>query len=456
MGKKEYVSDIQMTCGTPAESRSFRRITKMGVAVLMEIQDNAIESDEEDAEDMLLLNREIKGTHFRSQSRSAYELREFLHDYASDTSELGRKMFDEILYDAVTSAKATPLSYATELAKQVKLKTNKYSTNQKYSIWRLSHVIRMFQINDHLTYIDRRPYDTGFAIDGITDRESYEAYVAKYGYTMAAITYHALTDWYNKHPDFYRFRQIESTPSTEAYYEWIQTPAFYSTRELPITDDHDQTFTVQDSKGRLQHISTTHIGLATGKNGNFACYHGKTGPLKWNPAKESKAKDALEAAVREMKTQNPDNPCNESVDFALYFCSSRHQFAALFAHTKEKHKKGQQLPQPTSKPYASIHAIPVNDSGTFILWCLLEYGPRRTEYNIHSGLVNANIGFSFRNDVCYPMTFNGKPVFTGYTMDFFKINTAIEDYLDGKDFFVCCLPDQAPWYKALFPNCTIL
>ena len=34
--------------------------------------------------------------------------------------------------------------------------------------------------------------------------------------------------------------------------------------------------------------------------------------------------------------------------------------------------------------------------------------------------------------------------------------TGIEDYLDGKDFYVCCLPDQAPWYKALFPNCTIL
>ena len=152
MGKKEYTCDIQMTCGTPPENRSFRRITKTGIAVLMEIPDDAMQYDEEDTEDCMPNNGDIKGSHFRSQSMSANELREFLHDYANDDSELGRQMFDEILYEAVTSAKATPLSYATDLAKQVKIKSNKYSANQKYSIWRLSHVIRMFQtaIEDYL------------------------------------------------------------------------------------------------------------------------------------------------------------------------------------------------------------------------------------------------------------------------------------------------------------------
>lgn len=49
-----------------------------------------------------------------------------------------------------------------------------------------------------------------------------------------------------------------------------------------------------------------------------------------------------------------------------------------------------------------------------------------------------------------------KRVFAGYVMDIAKINKALEDYLNGEKFYLACFPDQARWYKHLFPGISIL
>lgn len=157
-----------------------------------------------------------------------------------------------------------------------------------------------------------------------------------------------------------------------------------------------------------------------------------------------------------MKTQCPDMNCRDTVDSALFFCSSHHQFKALFQRTKNKHIRHKKQKYATDEPYTSMHCIPVNDSGTFLLDCLLEYSPVETEQLIHDSLVAMNIGFTYAANRHYPLTYNGKRVFSGYTMDISKINHAIEDDMDGHDFYICCFPDQAPWYRMLFPNKTIL
>jgi hypothetical protein len=71
-------------------------------------------------------------------------------------------------------------------------------------------------------------------------------------------------------------------------------------------------------------------------------------------------------------------------------------------------------------------------------------------------LVATDPGFSYTTNRFYPLTYNGKRVFSGYTMDIAKINHVLEDHLDGFDFYICCFPEQASWYQKLFPGKTIL
>lgn len=453
---KKYALDANLMCGTPAEERSFRRMTKAGLAVLVEATDEAMNDETEEADSLTEINGELKGAHFRARSASASELREELTAYASDKTELGQTIFDEILLDAVTSGMTTPLTYSIGLIKSATLRMAKYSPNQLYNIWRLSHINAMFAANGHLTYMDRRPYDTGFAIDGINSEETYAAYVQKHGLTVPAITYNALTNWYRKNPGFFRFTQRKPDYTEETRQRWLNTPAYYAAKELPSKKEQGQTTDSAEGNGSKQKIKTIHVGLATGKNGNFACYHGKPGPFKWYKPREEHSKNELESAVHEMKTQNPELPFRNTVDYAAYFITTRHQFDALFARTREKHIENKKLPQATEDPYASIHIIPVNDSGAFELWCLLEYGPKGAEAKIHNNLIAADDDFSYRPDYCFPLTYDDKPVFSGYTMDLYKIQHALEDHLDGLDFYVACFPEQAPLYRSLFPGKIIL
>ena len=410
--QKGYVEDSKRSCGTPATGRSFRRITKAGIAVLLENPDGILM----DAGDSVVANN--------------------------------------LLVNSVVDGKATPLSYATELIDYVKISTEKYSPNQLYSIWRLSHIIAMFQQNGHLTWLDRRPYDTEFAFDGILDEESFIAYIQKHGFTVPALTHYTLKHWYSQNPGFNQITQTVPDNSEDAINEWLQTPAFYSTRELPSANSLEADPVEAGAKGSKQTMKAIHVGLATGKETNYACYHAKNGAFTWNQVREKQAKDALEYAIAEMKRQNPRIAYNNNVGRALYFCTSIHQFAALFEATKKKHIKNKQLVLSISKPYAGVHAIPVNDSGGVLLWLLMEFSPVEVENMIHKSLVDLDIGFEYRSgyENLFPLWYKSKYFFSGYTMDIRMINRAVERYLDGFDFCIGCFPDQVAWYRRLFPE----
>lgn len=449
--ERKYATDTNLTCGTPPTKRSFRRLTKAGLAVLVEAIDEAMVDKDEEYDITELQNK----THYRSKTTNADELREMLNGYAHDSSELGQLMFDEMVYDAVISRHATPMTYAAGLIANAKVSTGKYSPNQLYNIWRLSHINAMFAANGFLTYVDRRPYDTGFRIDGIYDRESYEAYVKKHGLTVAAITYYALTNWYAKHPEFCRFCQTTPDTSEKGKNKWLNTPAFYAAGELPEKDD-DNNSNATGNYGSKQVAKTIHVGLAIGRTSNFACYHCKTGEFKWYAQREAKTKAILEKAVRNMKTQNPAIPCRDTVDFALLFCTNRHQFEALFERTRKKHIPNKKLPLATKDPYASIHIVPVNDSGICELSLLMDYGPAMAQSTIINHILSIDPDFKYNQSVCYPLTYDDVPVFVGYTMDLFTIHHALEDHLDGRDFYIACFPEQAPLYRSLFPGHLVL
>lgn len=454
--EKGYAKDINRTCGTPAMKRSFRHITKKGLAVLIEAPDEAAREDDDEAIETSDVNGEIKVDHFRSGSLASADLRDLLLGLAGSDDPINQTHFNEALLDAVKEGRVTPLSYAINLVQNTKISLTKYSPNQQHSIWRQSNILAIFLANEHLTYLDRRQYDTGFAIDGITDDESHEIYIQKNGHTMASTTRYALVNWYKQNPGFYKITQTKPDESEWAKEEWLNTPAFYSTKELPNFDEQ-KTLTFEDNaRGRRQIINAIHVGLAIGKKVNYVCYHGKPGEFKWLPNREKTAKTQTENAVRQMKTLCPEMRCKDTVDFALYFCSSRHQFLALFDKTKEKHKKFKKQNYITNEPYASMHAVPINDSGAFQAWCLLEWTPLETEQAIHDTLVENDPNFDYAPERNYPLRYKGKRVFSGYTMDVRKINYALEDHLDGHDFYIACFTDQIPWYKALFPGKTFL
>ena len=310
----------------------------------------------------------------------------------------------------------------------------------------------MFRSNGFLTNLDRRPYDTHFLFDGIDSLASYSKYIRKYGYTPAALTYYSLSKWYAENPGFYKITQRYPDESEEAKQAWLHTPAFYATRELPNFNDRESL----PARGSQKKINAIFIGLAMGKKMNYLCYHGHSGPVKWLQKREVRAKEEMQRVIQHMKMLNPEMTNQESVDFALYFCSSHHQFKALFGRTIERHKKGLCKNFLMDKPFVSIHAIPVNDCGTVLLWCLMEMSPMEIEARIRNSLIDMDIGFQYQVDYHYPLTYKGRRVFLGYTMDISKINRALEDYLDGSNFYIACFPEQAKWYKLLFPDLTIL
>ena len=453
---KQFTKDSIRACGTPAISRQFRYLTKRGLAVLIEAPDEAATDDTVDALDISINNRIIKGDHFRSVSMSAEELRDLLHYAATSDLPADKQLFQDTLLQAVIDGRVTPLTSAIALAEVAKPNSNKYSQNQQLAIWQQSNIMAMMAANGHLTYMDRRPYDTGFAIDGITDEASYSAYIHKHGHTIAAITYRALNDWYHNNPDWYFITQRIPAPSAEARNVWLNTPAYYSAKELPIESEPITTSTGAKPKGSQRLNFTVHSGLAIGKNVNYICYHGKTGKFKWLPLREKNTQTKVEEAIRRMRTQAPDMPCRPTVDSAIIFCSSYHQFLSIFQPVKDRHKKNKKLDYTTDTPYTSIHCVPVNDSGTFLLWLLLEYSPIDAEQMLHDELVSKDIGFEHTAKFIYQLTYQGKQVLSGYSMNVKRLSYALEDYLDGRKFYICCFPEQAAWYRQLFPDCTIL
>ena len=451
--------DTTYKCGEPATPHSFRALTKKGLQAVIEAPDEAI-STMENAEDIPEIdmdnNGEIKGKTLGKISRQTESLRDELHAYATSTDPEDQATFQRLLLEAVISGQVTPLTASLAILPYTKITTPKYSSFQYYNIWRYSHINAMFRANDHLTWLDRRPYDTGYATDGIHDEESYQAYIQKHGCTMAALTYRALTDWYSSNPNYYRITQQYPDDSDEAYDEWLNTPAFYNARELPNLNDKEKGNYDEGLTGSQKKLNATIIGLATGRKINFACYHAKPGAFNWILLREKRTKAEADAIVREMKTQCPQMRCANTVEYALYFCTSHHQFLALFDRTKKNFKKGQTTKHLMKDPYASVHAIPVNDGGTVLLWCLLEEGPMSIQHSICNNLVDMNIGFKTRVDPVFPLTFRGKKVFAGYTMNITAIHTALECYLEGQQFYLCCFAEQAKWYSMLFPDITIL
>ena len=444
-------------CGTnPCKVRKFVCLTPTGVHIMTSTPALYARDKKQGAaktEDGM-----IKGNHYRSDSLIAKSLRQDLFDLAQSKKPCDQDSFRELLFEAVISGDATPLTAAIAEAATVNISTEKYSLNQIYNIWRMSHITAMFRMNQFLTYLDRRPYNTHFAIDGIVDEKSYQKYISQFGQTPASITYKALNKWYEDNPFYYRLDQYEPDDSDAFKQKWKTTPAFYATRELPEFDSVNSFADAQYTPGTQNIMQHTFVGLATGVRANYLCYHAKTGIFKWNVKREERAISAVESSLKFMQERCPDFTCfcvdnAPKVHYGLIFCTTFHQFVAIFDRTKKRHQKGLLGNYATSEPFASLHVIPVNYSGTYLLRCLLLSSPTETEQILRNALLRKGGKFTYEENRIYPLRYHGQRVFLGYTMNIEHINMAYEDYLDGHRFYIACFPEQALYYSWLMPDC---
>lgn len=355
---------------------------------------------------------------------------------------------------AVLDGQFSPLASGIGQAETIHISTSGVSQNQLYAIWRQSHIQAMFFANGHLTNLDCKPCRPGLVLGPIRDEASYERYLRQHGNTLLAYTYHMLTDLYANNPGIYRLAQQQPDECYETYSDWLHTPAFYSLNELAdISNDRGNTPTLYGSK---QTMARSHIGLAVGRNVNYACYHTYPSKFRWIKKREQSAQAELNRALHLMKTQSPHLPYNPSVDFALLFCPTRHQFYNIFRDTIGRHKAGKSTPCPIDGPYTSTHIIPVNDTGTYMLRRLLGETPDSLRLGCAQQLSENDDRFTFTMNLTYTLTYKGKRVFLGYAMDVKRIHTALVDHLNGQDFYILCYPEQLPWYRMLFPDKTFL
>lgn len=456
--RMENIGLIQSTnwkCGTSSHiKRPFYLLTKTGMTTLAGAPDHELDINQI----MGLEKKCAQLSRYRSYTDEALMLRNevFAAAEAKAINPSKNAAFNIELFNAIRMGECTPLAAALPELCQYSYNTAKYSQNQLYAIWRNSHINAMFRANGFLTFLDRRQYDCGFRLDGITSENGLETYISKYGMTAAAISHIALSRWYRDHPTANSYTASAHDIEPIPYAKWCQTPSYYIARELPgydgLTKLEKEDAQTSEYAGSLYSFT----GLAIGAKQNYVCYHAKPGTFTWNYYLEKKTKENIAHAIQKMNEKSSVPTASTSVDSAIMFCTTHYQFLSIFERTAERHVKGQSGNYSTNKPYRTMNIVPVNDSGAFLLRCLALSSPYEVTTNIRNHLINANERFRYNENRVYPVTYDYRNVFVGHTMDVNLINTAYEDYLDGRRFYISCFPEQAMWYRKLMPECELL
>lgn len=365
-----------------------------------------------------------------------------------------RNDFNEIYMDALYHGDLTILASEPHLAKSIE-DVPKARNHQLYKSWRIGNIEALFRANRFLTSIDRRPF--------VWQEKSEEHLQPKY-MDFHAFAQYTLSKWYEEHETSYTFLDPFPDDSEARYTAWQTTPAFYCVQDIPGFESLKEENMDMNMGGANSLVGHSFMGAATGKKTDYIVYHTQPGITPWKESVERTTsitvRRAFDTALG-IENTGENAALIRYIKSAIIVCYNVNQFAALFTNAKEKLPRRWAKEKRVGRPYQTVCIVPLNHSGSMQLRCLMMSTPAEYESIIASDLLT-HPGFSERptggseRDNIYKLSYNKRPVLVAHTMDFQKLYWAMEDYLEGKKFYVSCYPEQAKYIQKIMPEVEFL
>lgn len=384
-----------------------------------------------------------------------------MHRSCAQRSYEHQEVYERMLCDAICYWDVTMLGTAPELISQVS--TAGYAhIDQRIQFSKLSAITMMFRQNQYLTFLDRRPLDTNWAIRNVDNDTEFKRQLVDGKIDIPLLTAHCLREWYGKYPDSYLFSEPGKLLS-ENYEEWINTPTFYALSEIPgyLISAEELGAKGKIEKEKKNTLRSSAIGIGIGAYVNYLIYYMPQGRFRWHSGIEKNASKYIHEILKKINTENNIPGFDRSTDFAIMLFGTMYQFEAVFADLLDKgltwHSPNQ-IPQ----PYSRMFLIPVNPSGVQQLRMLMEYTPYEFVQTVVRDICHIDKEYATRtgmepmmyptNDPDYPLAYKGQPVLFAYDMEIRKLRQALISYQMGKKFYVACYPEQVRYIRRIMPK----
>lgn len=378
-----------------------------------------------------------------------------------DSSIEQGELYEQALCDAVCCWDVTMLGVAPELIGGVNL-TGYYNAEQRSRAGRLANVLMMFRQNQYLTYLDRRPLDTKWAINNVNNKKDFEKCLSEGRYDLPALTSHCLRNWYEKFPDSYLFSDPGKLLS-ENYEEWLSTPVFYSLHEIPgYLKSADETGAKGSAaKDKKNSLRSTAIGVGIGAYVNYIIYHMTKGKFRWVFGIEKNATKNICDTMQRANQENSIPGFDRTPEHAIMFFETVYQFESIFVDLL-KPDSNRHRPGHIPSPFIRMFLVPINSSGIQQFRMLMEFTPYEFIRTIIGDICEIENTYAqshgiqprifATNDPDYPLSYNNKPVLFAYDLEIRRLRQALLSYQLGKQFYVACYPEQVKFIKRIMPN----
>jgi hypothetical protein len=378
-----------------------------------------------------------------------------------DNSNEQWEMYEQSLCEAVCCWDITMLGVAPELIGRANL-TGYYNAEQRSRAGRLANVLMMFRQNQYLTFLDRRPLDTNWAINGVNSERDFRKRLSEGKVDLPALTSHCLRDWYNKFPDSFLFADPGRLLS-ENYEQWLSTPVFYSLHEIPGYMKSADAVGAQGSaaKDKKNTLRNTAIGVGIGAYVNYIIYHMTRNKFRWNWGIEKNATKNICDTMRQANREKSIPGFDRTTEHAIMFFETVYQFEAIFADLL-KPDQNRHRPGHIPTPYIRMFLVPINSSGLQQFRMLMEYTPYEFTKTLVRDICEIENNYAqikgipprifATNDPDYPLSYKNKPVLFAYDLEIRRLRQALLSYQLGKQFYVACYPEQIKFIKRIMPN----
>lgn len=355
----------------------------------------------------------------------------------------------------------TMLGAKPELLRCVNL-TGYYNAEQRIKVGRLANVMLMFRQNQYLTYLDRRPLDTNWVINGVTNNDRTPKRQPKKKIDLPTLTSLCLREWYRKYPDSYLFSDPGRLLS-ENYEQWLSTPAFYTLGEIPgyLKSADSVGEQAPSAKGKQNTLRSTAIGVGVGAYVNYIIYHMTKNKFRWYWGIEKNAIKNICEVMRQSNKENPVPGFDRTAEHAIMFFETIFQFEAVFTDLL-KPESNYHRPGHIPMPYLRMFLVPINSSGLQQFRMLMEFTPYEFVQTTVRDICEIENKYAYENrikprmfetnDSDYPLSYNNHPVLFAYDLEIRKLRQALLSYQLGKKFYVACYPEQVKFIKRIMPN----